>query len=155
MLHVSRISVKYRPSFFCGLWGSRIVQRYRQVAEKKPSRKRQRVSLRPPYWFVYTGLFEMIVGVLTTCHTQYTWDRIICIFFLFNRTTLQVFVTYPIGALYVHPLWFYRHQHDNRVRSKLFVAFEEQKTNFMSLAILFHFLCAQHISDINISIIRS
>ena len=37
----------------------------------------------------YTGLFEMTVGVLTTCHTQYTWDRSICIF-LFNRTTLQV-----------------------------------------------------------------
>jgi len=32
---------------------------------------------------------------------------------------------------------------------------EEQKTNLMSLAILFHFLCAQHASDINISIIRS
>jgi len=63
----------------------------------------------------------MIVGVLTTCHTQYTWDRSICIF-LFNRTTLQVFVTYLTGALYVHPLWFYKHQHDNRVRSKLFVA---------------------------------
>ena len=29
------------------------------------------------------------------------------------------------------------------------------KTNLMSLAILFHFLCAQHVSDINISIIRS
>ena len=43
-------------------------------------------------------------------------------FFLFNRTTLQVFVTYLIGALYVHRLWFYKHQHDNRVRSKLFVA---------------------------------
>ena len=28
----------------------------------------------------------MIVGVLTTFHTQYTWDRSICIF-LFNRTT--------------------------------------------------------------------
>jgi len=41
--------------------------------------------------------------------------------FLFNRTTLQVFVTYLTGALYVHPLWFYKHQHDNRVRSKLFV----------------------------------
>jgi len=68
-----------------------------------------------------TGLFEMIVGVLTTCHTQYTWDRSICIF-LFNRTTLQVFVTYLTGALYVHPLWFYKHQHDNLVRSKLFVA---------------------------------
>jgi len=24
----------------------------------------------------------MIVGVLTTCHTQYTWDRSICIFFI-------------------------------------------------------------------------
>ena len=32
---------------------------------------------------VYTGLFEMTVGDLTTCHTQYTWDRSICIF-LFN-----------------------------------------------------------------------
>jgi len=68
-----------------------------------------------------TGLFEMIVGVLTTCHTQYTWDRSMCIF-LFNRATLQVFVTYLTGALYVHPLWFYKHQHDNRVVPKLFVA---------------------------------
>ena len=58
----------------------------------------------------------MIVRVLTTCHTQYTWDRSICIL-LFNRTTLQVFVTYLTGALYMHPLWFYKHQHDNRVRS--------------------------------------
>ena len=32
-----------------------------------------------------TGLIKMIVGVLTTCHTQYTSDRSICIF-LFNRT---------------------------------------------------------------------
>ena len=63
----------------------------------------------------------MIVGVLTTCHKQYTWDRSTCIF-LFNRTTLQFFVTYLTGALYVHPLWFYKHQHNNRVRSKLFVA---------------------------------
>jgi hypothetical protein len=68
-----------------------------------------------------TGLLKLIVGVLTICHTQYTWDRSICIF-LFNRTTLQVFVTYLTGALYVHPLWFYKHQHDNRVRSKPFVA---------------------------------
>ena len=58
----------------------------------------------------------MIVGILTTCHTQYTWDRSICLF-LFNRTTLQVFVTYLTGALYVHPLSFYKHQLDNRVRS--------------------------------------
>jgi len=38
-------------------------------------------------------------------------------FFLFNRTTLQVFVTYLTGALYVHPSWFYKQQHDNRARS--------------------------------------
>jgi len=24
----------------------------------------------------------MIVGVLTTCHTQYTWDSSICVFFI-------------------------------------------------------------------------
>ena len=30
-----------------------------------------------------------------------------------------------------------------------------QQTNLMSLAILFHFVCTQHISDFNISIIRS
>jgi len=68
-----------------------------------------------------TELLKMIVVVLTTCHTQYTSDSSMCIF-LFNRTTLQVFVTYLTGALYVHSLWFYKHQHDNRVRSKLFVA---------------------------------
>ena len=49
-----------------------------------------------------TGLFNMIVGVLTTCHTH-TSDSSICIF-LFNRTTLQLFVTYLTGALYVHHL---------------------------------------------------
>jgi hypothetical protein len=63
-----------------------------------------------------TGLLQMIVGVLTTCHTQHTWDSSICIS-LFNITTLQVFVTYLTGALHVHPLWFYKHQHDNQVRS--------------------------------------
>ena len=63
-----------------------------------------------------TGLFRFIAVVLTTCHTQYTWDSSICIV-LFNRTTLQVFVTYLTGALYVHHLWFYKHQHDNQVHS--------------------------------------
>ena len=60
--------------------------------------------------YTHTGLFEMNVGVLTTCLTQYTRDSSICIF-LFNRTTLQVFVTHLTGALYVHTLWFYKHQH--------------------------------------------
>jgi len=55
----------------------------------------------------FIGLFELIVGDFTTCHTQYTWDS--CIFIvLFNRTTLQIFVTYLTFALYLHALWFYR-----------------------------------------------
>jgi len=29
---------------------------------------------------VNTGLFKMIVEVLTTCHTQYTWNRSVCVF---------------------------------------------------------------------------
>jgi len=45
----------------------------------------------------------MIVGVLTTCDTQYTSDRSICVI-LFNRTTLHIFVTNLTGALYVQPL---------------------------------------------------
>ena len=75
-----------------------------------------RFSSRELLFLLYTGLFKMTVGVLTTCHTQQTWDNSICVS-LFNRTTLPVFVTYLTAALYVHPLWFYRHQHDNRVRS--------------------------------------
>ena len=71
--------------------------------------------------YIYTGLFEVIVVVSATCHTQYTSDSNICIF-SFNKITLQVSVTYLTGALYVHTLWFYKHQHDNRVHSKLFVA---------------------------------
>ena len=61
-----------------------------------------------------TGLLQMTVGVLTTSHTL---EIGVYVFFLFNRTTLHVFVTYFTGALYVHHLWFYKHQHDNRVRS--------------------------------------
>ena len=50
-----------------------------------------------------TGLFEIVVGILTTCHTQHTSDSSICVF-IFNITTLPVFVTYLTGALYVHRL---------------------------------------------------
>ena len=47
----------------------------------------------------------MIVGVLTTCHTQNcSFEAGVYVFFLFNRTTSQVFVTYLTGALYVPPL---------------------------------------------------
>ena len=59
-----------------------------------------RISLH--FLFTYTGLFEMIVGVLTTCHTQYTSYSSICTFYLIEQHTK--FVTYLTGALYVHPL---------------------------------------------------
>ena len=48
---------------------------------------------------LYTGLLKMIVGVLTTCHTQYTWDSSIRIF-LFNRTKLQIFL-HTLQVLYM------------------------------------------------------
>jgi len=64
-----------------------------------------------PYGVVYgmsvsENMYRVIRNIvwgLTTCHTQYTSDRSVRVF-LFNRTTLQVFVTYLTGALYVHPL---------------------------------------------------
>ena len=40
-----------------------------------------------------TELFKMIIGVLTTCHTQLTSDRSIYVS-LFNSITLQVFVLF-------------------------------------------------------------
>jgi len=49
-----------------------------------------------------TGLFKTIVVVLTTCHTQYTSDSSKCIF-LFNRTTLQVFL-HTLQMLYMFTL---------------------------------------------------
>ena len=72
-------------------------------------------------WLSFYSVIWNIFKILTTCHTQTTWDSRVCVF-LFNRTILQVFVTYLTGALYVHPSWFYKHQHDNRVCSKLCVA---------------------------------
>jgi len=41
----------------------------------------------------------MIVGVFTTCHAQYTWDRGMC-FFLFNRTKLK-FLLHSLHVLYM------------------------------------------------------
>ena len=49
---------------------------------------------------IIQGYSKWLSGFLTTFHTQYTWDRSICIF-LFNWTTLQVFVTYLICAPFV------------------------------------------------------
>ena len=55
-----------------------------------------------------TGLFEMIVGVLTTCLTKYTWDRSICTF-LFNRKHSK-FLLHTYRCSIYDPSWFYKHQ---------------------------------------------
>jgi len=53
------------------------------------------------------GYSKWLSGILTTCHTQYTWGRSICVFLKFNRTTLQVFVACLTGALYMWTLCDY------------------------------------------------
>ena len=56
-------------------------------------------------------------------------------------------ITVPLSRLYCHSM-------ETGV-FQIIKMVEEWKTNLMSLAILFHFLCAQPVSDINISIFRS
>jgi hypothetical protein len=52
---------------------------------------------------LYRGLFKMIVGVLTTCHTN-TLEIAVYVFFYLIEQLSKVFVTYLTGALHVHPL---------------------------------------------------
>jgi len=46
-----------------------------------------------------TGLFEMIVGVLTTCHTQYTWYSSIFFFYLIEQHSK--FLLHTLHLLYM------------------------------------------------------
>ena len=50
-----------------------------------------------------TGLLKMIVGVLTTCHTQYTWDRSICMFFYLIEQHSK-FLLHTLQVLYMFTL---------------------------------------------------
>jgi hypothetical protein len=43
----------------------------------------------------------MIVGVLTTCHTQYTWDRSVCIFYLIEQHSKLLLHTLQVSYRYV------------------------------------------------------
>jgi len=45
----------------------------------------------------------MIVGVLTTCHKQYTWDSSICVFFYLIEQHLKVLLT-NVQVLYMNSL---------------------------------------------------
>jgi hypothetical protein len=58
-----------------------------QITQQNQSKHFKIMWFRPPALFgsclavsctfgqVYTGLLKLTVGILTTCHTQYTWDR--------------------------------------------------------------------------------
>ena len=46
-----------------------------------------------------TRLFEMIVRVLTTCHTQYTSDSSICLFYLIEQHSK--FLLHTLQVLYM------------------------------------------------------
>jgi len=47
-----------------------------------------------------TGLFKMTVGVSTTCHTQYIWDKSICFFFYFIELHSK-FLLHTLQVLYM------------------------------------------------------
>ena len=47
----------------------------------------------------YTGLFQMIGGVLTTCHTQYTSDSSICFFSVTEQHSK--FLLHTLQVLYM------------------------------------------------------
>ena len=62
-------------------------------------------------------------------------------------------MTYLTGALHVHHLWYHKHQHENRVRSKLFVACQDVAFSLLFAASLvncapsgeMHNYCTPHI----------
>ena len=54
------------------------------------------------YSVYYTGLFEMIVGVLKTCHTPRSPDSTPCDFFLWGYVKGQVYVP-PLPASIPEP----------------------------------------------------
>jgi len=49
-----------------------------------------------------TGLFKMIVGVLTTCYTQYTLDRNTCLFYLIEQHSKLLLHTVHVLYMCTH-----------------------------------------------------
>jgi len=50
--------------------------------------------------FIHTGLFEIIVGVLTTCHAQNVSDRRTC-FFFYSIEQHPKFLLHTLQVLYM------------------------------------------------------
>jgi len=68
-----------------------------------------------------------------------------------NEIALSSKVEWP----FIFQRLYHIHQVLMNIGPCISVVAEEYETNLMSLAILFHFFYAQHVSDINTSIIRS
>ena len=82
--HTSVFSLLHYRTMVCTCWRSKwglknIAAVFRNIPKAHWS---FRVCLCSNLCIANTGLFKMIVEVLTTCHTQYTWDRSICVFFI-------------------------------------------------------------------------
>jgi hypothetical protein len=65
--------------FFCQFWLTTLDKRFAKITLKSYPfylnvYSRNSKILKFKFLTLYTGLFKINVGVLTTCHTQYTWD---------------------------------------------------------------------------------
>ena len=79
---------------------------------------------------------------------SWTWHRMASpiLTWVFERSWRLIFMTEKVSDVM---------KKEETGSTEHWYLFDEWKTNLMSLVILFHLLCAQHVSDINISIFRS
>ena len=106
----------------------------------------------------------MQVRACASLSIKYEWGSAVVtvgvLSYLWRCTFMHAFLSVPLTFRFLPPapLRFAVYtlvQLNHWYHGKLCTFVEEWETNLMSLAILFHFLCAQHVSDINISIVRS
>ena len=84
-------------------------------------------------------------GLLKILHIHIWWDALP---YHYQHTDWIIHLYFLVYKL----AWTHEH---SQFSPQTELVVDEWKTNLMSLAILFHLLCAQHVSDINISIFRS
>jgi len=81
----------------------------------------------PASWFRKTWFTRRRVRELKNAHNSVTVQNRIHVYMNFfhhkdlGNHLLQLCPKVVKHPLYVHPLWFYKHQHENQVRSRLFV----------------------------------
>jgi hypothetical protein len=94
------------------------------MPRKNPQRRSRAHTL--PNFCVVLCIFVLFYILFVLCCSLYC----LCVYvywttatgWLFSCRYIHCIISHLTGALYVNPLWFYKRQHDNRVRSKLSVA---------------------------------